>query len=378
MSFVTSRQEALDKLAQFNEQYIQDYSAKRNFDLGPSERNNVSCLSPYITHRLITEYEVVKKVLAKHSFAKVDKYIQEVFWRVYWKGWLELRPKVWEDFLKDLKHLTLDQNYELAIQGKTDITCFNDWVQELKSSNYLHNHTRMWFASIWIFTLKLPWQLGAEFFMKHLADGDAASNTLSWRWVAGLQTKGKHYVAQAWNVAKFTNDRYQNVKLNEQATPIEDDRIYSIKKKEMNSNPKGEHLLFFENDLNLETIKLKDYKSLNCLILPNEQRKIKLAQNVLSYKEKVIADQIARLNKDVRKLRAEELDELVQSKEGLDVIYPNIGENLTYLQSIESKYSIKLNYIERSEDAYCHQFSTKGFFNFKENIPKIIAHLKLS
>jgi hypothetical protein len=48
------------------------------------------------------------------------------------------------------------------------------------------------------------------------------------------------------------------------------------------------------------------------------------------------------------------------------------------LQSIESKYSIKLNYIERSEDAYCHQFSTKGFFNFKENIPKIIAHLKLS
>ncbi|MGA0077653.1 MAG: DNA photolyase, partial [Pelagibacteraceae bacterium] len=114
MSFVTSRQEALDKLALFNDQFIQDYSAKRNFDLGPSERNNVSCLSPYITHRLITEYEVVKKVLAKHAFVKVDKFIQEVFWRVYWKGWLELRPKVWEDFLKDLKHLTLDQNYELA------------------------------------------------------------------------------------------------------------------------------------------------------------------------------------------------------------------------------------------------------------------------
>ena len=378
MSFVTSRQEALDKLAQFNEQYIQDYSAKRNFDLGPSERNNVSCLSPYITHRLITEYEVVKKVLAKHSFAKVDKYIQEVFWRVYWKGWLELRPKVWEDFLKDLKHLTLDQNYELAIQGKTDIACFNDWVQELKSSNYLHNHTRMWFASIWIFTLKLPWQLGAAFFMKYLLDGDAASNTLSWRWVAGLQTKGKHYVAQAWNISKFTNNKYKNVKLNEQATPIEDDRVYSIKKKEMNLDPKGEHLLFFENDLNLETIKLKDYKSLNCLVLPNEQREIKLAPNVLDYKEKVIADQIARLNKNVRKIKTEELDALVQSKEGIDVIYPNIGENLTFLHSIEGKYNIKLNYIERSEDAFCHQFSTKGFFNFKENIPKIIAHLKLS
>ena len=93
MSFVNSRQEALKQLDQFIDQHIQDYSAKRNFDFGPEERNNVSCLSPYISHRLITEYEVVKKVLAKHSFAKVDKYIQEVFWRVYWKGWLELRQR---------------------------------------------------------------------------------------------------------------------------------------------------------------------------------------------------------------------------------------------------------------------------------------------
>ena len=68
-------------------------------------------------------------------------------------------------------------------------------VKELKETNYLHNHARMWFASIWIFTLDLPWQLGAEFFMKHLYDGDAASNTLGWRWVAGIQTQGKNYLA---------------------------------------------------------------------------------------------------------------------------------------------------------------------------------------
>ena len=52
------------------------------------------------------------------------------------------------------------------LKGKTDIECFNEWVNELKENNYLHNHTRMWFASIWIFTLELPWQLGAEFFMQ--------------------------------------------------------------------------------------------------------------------------------------------------------------------------------------------------------------------
>ena len=113
-----------------------------------------------------------------------------------------------------------------AIEGKTNIECFNQWVIELKENNYLHNHTRMWFASIWIFTLELPWQLGAEFFMQHLYDGDAASNTLGWRWVAGVQTQGKHYLASEWNIKKFTNNRFQNIKLNENAPPIFSDKTY--------------------------------------------------------------------------------------------------------------------------------------------------------
>ena len=62
-------------------------------------------------------------------------------------------------------------------------------MSNLKEDGYLLNHVRMWFASIWIFTFNLPWQLGANFFMENLLDGDPASNTLSWRWVAGLQTK---------------------------------------------------------------------------------------------------------------------------------------------------------------------------------------------
>ena len=63
--------------------------------------------------------------------------------------------------------------------------------------------------------------------MKYLFDGDAASNTLSWRWVAGLQTKGKHYIAQAWNINKFTDNRYKDVKLNEKAMPLTDKREYN-------------------------------------------------------------------------------------------------------------------------------------------------------
>jgi len=378
MSFVTSRQEALKQLDQFVDHYIQDYSAKRNFDYGPKERNNVSCLSPYISHRLITEYEVVKKVLAKHSFVKVDKYIQEVFWRVYWKGWLELRPKVWDDFLSDLKTLKQDENYKLVTEGKTNITCFNDWIQELKTNHYLHNHTRMWFASIWIFTLKLPWQLGAAFFMKYLLDGDAASNTLSWRWVAGLQTKGKHYVAQAWNIAKFTNNKYQNVKLNEQAQPLEDHRNYTIQKISYPSKPQYKNLLFFENDLNLETINLNDYHSIYSVILDNKNRKLELDSKLIDYKNQLMDDQLGRLKQKVQKLTIEAFLNLIKSTKEFDVIYPGIGENLTFLKDIQTKQNLNLNYILRAQDLYCYQFSNKGFFNFKEHIPKIIAELKLA
>ena len=260
MNFKSSRKEALEVLENYVEKEIINYNSKRNFDFGPSNRENVSCLSPYIAHRLITEYEVTKKVLSKHPYQKVEKYIQEIFWRVYWKGWLELRPKVWSDFVEDLKKIEENENYQKAINAQTNIECFNDWVQELKENNYLHNHTRMWFASIWIFTLNLPWHKGAEFFMKYLLDGDAASNTLSWRWVAGLQTKGKHYVAQAWNISKFTNNKYQKIELNEIALSLTDTRDYKLETLEISKEDIGsDTLLFFENDLNIESLTLKKY-----------------------------------------------------------------------------------------------------------------------
>jgi hypothetical protein len=88
----------------------------------------------------------------------------------------------------------------------------------------------MWFASIWIFTLKLPWQLGAEFFMKYLFDGDPASNTLGWRWVAGIQTIGKHYLASSSNINKYTNNKYLTIQLNNDADAIISNKTYTADK----------------------------------------------------------------------------------------------------------------------------------------------------
>ena len=377
MTFATSRDEALSLLNSFIDNELSNYSTKRNFDYGPDNKSNVSCLSPYISHRLITEYEVAKTVLAKFPYQKVEKYIQEIFWRVYWKGWLELRPQVWSDFVEDLKGLKDDDNYKKAINGETQIECFNDWVKELKENNYLHNHTRMWFASIWIFTLNLPWQKGAEFFMKHLFDGDAASNTLSWRWVAGLQTKGKHYVAQSWNISKFTNNKYKNIKLNENALPITDKREYKLNPLNfITENSSNENLLVFENELNLENKNLKKYTNTYLILLSNDARKIKLGQKLLDYKSEIINDQKKRFE-DLQIMDEVKFQTLTNEIKSFDVIHPCIGENFSFLNSIRKKQNLELNFILREEDKFSWQFSNKGFFNFKNNIPKILTSFNL-
>ena len=378
MQFVTSRLEALTKLNKFIESDISNYNSKRNFDFGVTDRSNVSCLSPYITHRLISEYETAKLVLKKYPFQKVDKFIQEIFWRVYWKGWLELRPKVWSDFIEDIKTIEENEKYLQAVNGKTEIECFNDWVNELKNFNYLHNHTRMLFASIWIFTLGLPWQKGAEFFMKHLFDGDAASNTLSWRWVAGIQTKGKNYLAKSWNISKFTNNKYKNIKLNESALPLTDKREYKLKPLSFNyENNSNENLLAFENELNLENQKLKKYKNIYLVLLGNDIRKLKLDHKVIDYKSKIINDQKMRFDQ-IQLLDEVKLQLILEKARSFDVIHPCIGENYSYLNSVRKKYNLNLNFVLREEDKFSWQFSNKGYFNFKYNIPNILSKFKIN
>ena len=379
MKFHTSRDKALESLDTFINNDIINYSSKRNYDFGPIERKNVSCLSPYISHRLINEYEISKKVLSKHPYQKVEKYIQEIYWRVYWKGWLELRPKVWDDFTDDLNTIEESENYYLAINGQTRIECFNDWVKEIKEYNYLHNHTRMWFASIWIFTLGLSWQKGAEFFMKYLLDGDAASNTLSWRWIGGLQTKGKHYLAQSWNISKFLNKKYQNIDLRGNALPLTDNREYKILPIEIpKNNSKNECLIVFENDLSIENFKIKDYKKIYFVLLDNKSRLLELDLKVLSYKKNIIKDQIKKIDDSFVLINEDEIEELLESLKNFDIVYPSIGENMSFIKKKVKEKKLNLNFITRDEDIFCWNFSNKGYFNFKSNIPKILAKFQLN
>ena len=376
MIFEASRAKALNQLNNFVDNNLAEYSKLRNFDFGPEKRSNISCLSPYITHGIINEQEVILKAQNKFSFSKNEKFIQEVLWRTYWKGWLELRPNVWADYLVELNQIRNEfqnnQDYLSAIEGKTNIDCFNEWVKELKENNYLHNHTRMWFASIWIFTLELPWQLGAEFFMQHLYDGDAASNTLGWRWVAGIQTQGKHYLASEWNIKKFTNNRFQNIKLNENAPPKISEKSYQIIKQDFNNpqNIEKKNLLIFENNLSFEITDFKEnnFKKVYLVSNKNENRSIKLSEKLVKFKSHLIEDQEQRLKDQSIDCQIIDISELTNI-ENYYGLYPTIGENLDFLNS----NNLKIDFLYRNLDQLAWKYCNKGFFNFKNYIPKIVS-----
>ncbi|WP_430416059.1 FAD-binding domain-containing protein [Parasphingorhabdus sp.] len=269
-----TRAAGLERLADFTAQAGFNYAHKRNFDYGPEAdveadpwRDNVSRLSPYIRHKLLTEQELIEAVIKVHGSQKADKFITEILWRGYFRGWLEQRPEVWADYvtgrddaLRAMQKLGSQRKiYEQALESRTGIDCFDFWMKELIDTGYLHNHARMWFASIWIFTLKLPWQIGADLFLQHLRDGDAASNVLSWRWVAGLHTKGKSYQATKENIVQFTDGRFTAIGLAQEFVPLVESKSYKFRPLKVPPAPPAAAafaLLVHEEDCHPESLTL--------------------------------------------------------------------------------------------------------------------------
>lgn len=378
MKLLKTNKLALNILENFIENHIANYTDRRNYDFGPQDRSNVSCLSPYLSHRVMLEYDVINKVLAQVTHQISEKFIQEVFWRIYWKGWLELHPKVWANYVKDTRAIKLDDNYHKAINGDTTISFFNAWVKELKEFNYLHNHTRMWFASIWIFTLRLPWQLGASFFLEHLYDGDPASNTLSWRWVAGLQTKGKNYLATKTNIEKYSKLKVNDGQLNEYSEPIIESDEYPLQPLQNISRTwnKNKALLICDTVLNQGSHKVNflDYDKIFILSLDNNKRQINISNKVLDFKLRLQSDFQTTLKKS-EIINHIFLENYCENSNEIDVIYPSIGDNLDYLQSLQKQFKIKMNMIHNENDLYCWQFCNKGYFNFKKSIPDMLQFI---
>lgn len=381
------------------------YTSRRNTDFGPTKpggvaRENVSVLSPYVRHRLVTEEDVLRTVLARHSPMQAEKFIAEVFWRSYFKGHLETRPEIWQRYRASLAALIpsvssrggLSVGYRAATEGRTGIDCFDSWVEELVETGYLHNHTRMWFASIWIFTLKLPWQLGADFTYRHFIDGDPASNTLSWRWVGGLHTKGKTYLARRDNIHEHTNGRFKPDGLASTAEALIEAPMGSAIKLRaapaQASSGRGA-LLLTEEDLHPESLDLEglDVGAIGLAHTVTDRSTLPVSSDVVTFTAGALLDaasrvaQICEIEPEILpSLTHTTLRDLARRAGSKRIVTPYVpvgpsADALADAKRLLAPDGISIEEIRRPIDTLAWPHATRGFFGLKEKIPRLLEAL---
>ena len=340
-------------------------------------------------HRLVTEREIVAAVLARHSPGAAEKYVQEILWRTYWKGWLEMRPAVWARFLEERDRKREEAGDSDAVhcaeRGETGIDGFDHWSRELVATGYLHNHARMWFASIWIFTLRLPWVLGADFFLRHLVDADAASNTLSWRWVAGLQTVGKTYQATAENIERYTNGRFAPAGLAGDAVALSEPPVEAaadLPRVVPHEARNPALLLVTHEDLHPESVFAADASFGSAIVVAD--RDLLWGGAARDFAQAAAEDTAKRVrthfgcNTEVTaRLDAASLVAAAQAR-GLRQIatpYTPIGpvaDALARIGPVLAGEGISLNPVRRAWDERFWPHAKRGFFPFKKRIPALL------
>ncbi len=381
MKFEATRKAGLLSLDAFVPQAGRKYTEQRNFDYGVETRNASSKLSPWLRHRVIAEWEVLETVLAQHPLESSTSFVQEIFWRGYFKGWLEQHPSVWQSYNEGLAQASgyLSSDYAQAISGNTGIACFDHWCKQLTGQGYLHNHARMWFASIWIFTLRLPWELGASFFLQHLLDGDPASNTLGWRWVAGLHTKGRNYLARAENIARFTSGQFNPVgELVEDADPLEEKRTHDlvpILYPRASSLPPKHHLYVVTEE---------DCWTGQMLPCPTSRVIGVVSPQSSSFGQKAVRAASSVLGGDmyVGHDWSDAIIKAAQDAQTTDIAlsYMPIGYAADGMKKVYSKLQrdgFEVFQIPRRYDTLVWPHASKGFFKVKKNIPSLLKALGL-
>lgn len=375
--FPTNKNNLLKHLKDFSQNEIVNYSSKRNYDLG-TPHNNVSKLSPFLKRRFISEEEVLRIVLKNNEMKNIQKFIDEVFWRTYWRGWLETHPWVYSDYKSNKE--------DVIIPHKTGIECFDHWVEELIDTGYLHNHSRMWFASIWIFTLGFSWQSGAKFFEDNLLDFCPASNTLSWRWVAGIQTIGKPYIARAENVKEFTKSRFypknqlkENLNLNFENLSNGKALQFNGTKFQLSGNEENIGLLLNKNDLSInQYFDEKSIKYSCCLYVTKHGKKL-----IDNFQNSLHLDICNNVDDIILTNNFEQIYEWLKDKKikNLVIPYETIGNeiftNKNFLNKLDS-LNVNYKFHLRDWDYNAFPHCTKGFFNFKKMISELITLANIS
>jgi deoxyribodipyrimidine photo-lyase len=179
------------------------YGKTRNFINGA-----VTYLSPYISRGAISAKQVQESVLAKgYSPSSIEKFLQELAWREYFQRiWQAKGDGLFEDLKQSQPEVQHHQMINAVAEAATGIQSIDNLIEEFYKIGYIHNHVRMYVASIVCNIGKAHWHAPSQWMYYHLLDGDLASNTCSWQWVAGAFSSKKYYCNQG-NINRYTHSQ---------------------------------------------------------------------------------------------------------------------------------------------------------------------------
>jgi deoxyribodipyrimidine photo-lyase len=188
-------------VSKINAIHPEKYSKTRNFLNG-----NITYLSPYISRGVISTKQVMDTILKNDfTFLQSEKLIQELAWREYYQRvWQIKREQIWDDLKQAQPGVNHYEMLTSLLKCNTGIQVIDNQISQLYESGYLHNHIRMYLASLTCNIGKAHWKIPAKWLYYHLLDGDIASNNCSWQWVAGSFSSKKYYCNQE-NINKYTN-----------------------------------------------------------------------------------------------------------------------------------------------------------------------------
>jgi deoxyribodipyrimidine photo-lyase len=199
------------------------YAKTRNFIDGA-----VTKLSPYISRGVISTKYILDKVLSKgYKLHQIEKFVQELAWRDYYQQvWIAKGNLINEDLRQqqpDVANFKIAQN---IIQAQIGIDAIDDGIKALYETGYMHNHNRMYTASIACNIAKSHWKVPAQWLYYYLLDADWASNALSWQWVASAFSSKKYYANQE-NINKYCYSKQRNTFLDVEYEAFENMEIPS-------------------------------------------------------------------------------------------------------------------------------------------------------
>ena len=164
--------------------------------------DGTSKLSTYLRFGLLHPKQLIADLVIDGTKATKnhEHFRSELCWREFYADVLFHQPNTaWENLQSKMAAMRLDTDkraearFEKWCAGETGYPIVDAGMRQLLRTGWMHNRVRMITASFLVKDLHLPWQWGARHFMRHLVDGDIASNNHGWQWTAGTGTDAAPY-----------------------------------------------------------------------------------------------------------------------------------------------------------------------------------------